>query len=504
MKISRRGIKSLLVCGIYREHQYLNQASDWSLQPIEQCRRWSQFLRQVESARISSTCHIIGDVNLDYVKWTAPDFSQQQMITDTKNSLEAGGFFQLISDVTRSWPGQVDSLIDHYWTNDPQKILKVSNVVRAVGDHNVISACVRMKGSDSRQLDTCKRSYKNFDPIIYRQQLEAENWSEIYDISDVDLANDFLEKRIVDILDVMCPYKTIQYRTECKTWLKDTTKVKMKTRDEARERARLSDDPDDWKIYRTLWNEVNRQVNHDRKVHYDDIYDLHLKNNDVAAKNQAGFSKNTSPTSFLHDGIKITDPQTMADLQMKVFSEKTDKLIRDLPPPTMDPCAVLSDSLDKWGERKDARKLFSFKSITSIDTLKVIKELGNTTSSAHDRIDTLALKHGASVLHGPIMHIINTSINTSKFTTRWKIGKLLPFHKGKGLHPNDPKLFRPISLLPVIGKVIKRVLQPQILEFMEASGQMNANHHSYRKLHSTVTAMLQLSDAIFSGCNVHL
>ena len=38
---------------------------------------------------------------------------------------------------------------------------------------------------------------------------------------------------------------------------------------------------------------------------------------------------------------------------------------------------------------------------------------------------------------------------------------------------------------------------------METSGQMNSNHHSYRKQHSTVTAMLQLSDAIFSGCDAN-
>ena len=36
---------------------------------------------------------------------------------------------------------------------------------------------------------------------------------------------------------------------------------------------------------------------------------------------------------------------------------------------------------------------------------------------------------------------------------------------------------------------------------MENSGQFNDNHHSYRKLHSTVMAMLQLSDAIFEGCD---
>ena len=93
VKISRQGVRGLLVCGLYREHQYLNQASDWSLQPIKQSRRWSQFLRQVETARISSTCHIIGDFNLDYKKWTAPDFSQLQMITDTKKFAGSWWFF---------------------------------------------------------------------------------------------------------------------------------------------------------------------------------------------------------------------------------------------------------------------------------------------------------------------------------------------------------------------------------------------------------------------------
>ena len=138
-----------------------------------------------------------------------------------------------------------------------------------------------------------------------------------------------------------------------------------------------------------------------------------------------------------------------------------------------------------------------------VDTLRIIKDLGNTTSSAHDRLDSLALKHGAAILHRPLTHVINTSIKTSKFASRWKIGKLLPLHKGKGLSMSDPKSFRPISLLPVIGKVIERVLQPQILDFMESSGQLNTNHHSYRKMHSTVTAMLQLSDAIFAGCDAN-
>ena len=507
LKIKRPGVKGLLVCGLYREHQYLGQDTDWSLQPHEQNRRWSHFLRQVETARLSEICHIIGDVNLDFVKWNTPDYSQLQMITESKNILEAGGFFQLVKDVTRSWPGQTDSLIDHFWTNEPSKVIGVTNLVRAVGDHNVITATVRLKGSDNVRLDTRKRSFKDFDPVVYRQRLESVDWTEIYSIENVDLASDFLESRVVEILDEMCPQNTIQYRKECKSWLSDDTKDMMNIRDETRERARVTKDAEEWKNYKSQRNLVNRLVNQDRKTHYDDLYTRHHRNKDVgalykAAKNQVGWKKNMTPTSYMIEGQKITDPQTMANIQSKTFEDKTQKLLDDLPPPSIDPVTVLQNTLDKWGARKDARDLFKFKEINNLDTLKVLKDLANNTSSANDTIDALSLKHGAVTLHGPITHIVNCSITTAKFASKWKIGKLLPLHKGKGLDPQNPLSYRPISLLPILGKIVERCLQPQILNFMENSGQLNANHHSYRKNHSTLTSMLQISDAIFNGCDL--
>ena len=259
-------------------------------------------------------------------------------------------------------------------------------------------------------------------------------------------------------------------------------------------------------MYKVQRNEVNRLVNSDRKRHFVNLYNRHHENKDVgatyrAAKSQVGMTKNTSPTNFILNGNKISNPQEMADIMMKTFENKTEKLINDLPPPTIDPCAALNVALSSWGKKKEERKLFDFVEISNMDTLKVLNELGNTSSAANDRMDALALKHGTKILYGPITHIINCSIRTLKFATKWKIGKLLPLHKGKGLDPLDPKLYRPISLLPVIGKITEKILQKQIMNFMESSGQLNNNIHSYRKQHSTVSAMLQLSDAIFKGCN---
>ena len=61
----------------------------------------------------------------------------------------------------------------------------------------------------------------------------------------------------------------------------------------------------------------------------DDIYEWNYRNNDVGGTyktcQKPGWlvEKHTSPTSFFQEGKKITDPQAMADLQMKTFSDKT-------------------------------------------------------------------------------------------------------------------------------------------------------------------------------------
>ena len=47
VKVSEPGVRKVFVCRVYREHKYLNQESDWSLQPQEQLSRWKMFLRQV-------------------------------------------------------------------------------------------------------------------------------------------------------------------------------------------------------------------------------------------------------------------------------------------------------------------------------------------------------------------------------------------------------------------------------------------------------------------------
>ena len=171
-------------------------------------RRWNTFLAQVEKASTNSSCHIIGDFNLDHLRWATPPQKHMQLVNATKNCLEPSGFSQLVEGLTRSWPGQVDSCIDHIWSNNVERVINSTNLTKSVGDHNWICANIRLKGKDSKRLETHKRSYANFDPADYRRKLAEINWEDVYKIEDIDLANDFLEDKITTIMDEICPIKS--------------------------------------------------------------------------------------------------------------------------------------------------------------------------------------------------------------------------------------------------------------------------------------------------------
>ena len=94
-----------------------------------------------------------------------------------------------------------------------------------------------------------------------------------------------------------------------------------------------------------------------------------------------------------------------------------------------------------------------------------------------------------------ITHIVNTSITTNQFPTEYKIAKVIPLHKGKEAPATLAKSYRPVSILPVLSKILERVVQIQITDFMNKEKLLHPNHHAYRKFHSTTTAMLSMHDS---------
>ena len=83
-----------------------------------------------------------------------------------------------------------------------------------------------------------------------------------------------------------------------------------------------------------------------------------------------------------------------------------------------------------------------------------------------DDIDSKVIKLAAVPLLQPITFLINLSISTQTFPTKWKIGHVSPLYKGKGLPRHLPSSYQPITLLPIISKLTEKAVQEQMVIYM--------------------------------------
>ena len=129
--------------------------------------------------------------------------------------------------------------------------------------------------------------------------------------------------------------------------------------------------------------------------------------------------------------------------------------------------------------------------------LKQLTDLNPQKSSGVDNISGKFLKDGAKVLALPISQICNLSIKHSIFPRDCKIAKIVPLYK-KGCR-TDPKNYRPISLLPIVSKIIERTVHKQLQEYLDNSDILYKFQSGFRSNHSTDTSLSYLSEKILSG-----
>ena len=88
--------------------------------------------------------------------------------------------------------------------------------------------------------------------------------------------------------------------------------------------------------------------------------------------------------------------------------------------------------------------------------------------------------------------IIDLSIRCGYFPDEWKISKLLPLYKED--IKSDPNNCRPISILPVVSKIIEKVIFKQLYEYLTHKNLLAGSQNGFRPVHSSLTALLETTN----------
>lgn len=107
------------------------------------------------------------------------------------------------------------------------------------------------------------------------------------------------------------------------------------------------------------------------------------------------------------------------------------------------------------------------------------------------------LKLAAPYVCHSLAFICNLSLCTSVYPTEWKLAKVTPIFKaGDKL---DVGNFRPISVLPLISKIIERAVHNQLYSYLTNTCILSDNQSGFRTNHSTTTTLLDVQDFILKN-----
>ena len=88
--------------------------------------------------------------------------------------------------------------------------------------------------------------------------------------------------------------------------------------------------------------------------------------------------------------------------------------------------------------------------------LKVVNDLNPSKAHGWDGISIRMIKMCGESIVLPLMIIFENAIETGVYPANWKRGNIVPVHKKES--KNLVKNYRPISLLPIFGKIFEKVI----------------------------------------------
>ena len=107
-----------------------------------------------------------------------------------------------------------------------------------------------------------------------------------------------------------------------------------------------------------------------------------------------------------------------------------------------------------------------------------------------DTVENMQKMLKKEVISQSVTDIINKSFVSGTVPRAWKRARLVPIFKSGDIASLNN--YRPISVLPIISKIIERAVHKQLSEFLETNNLLHPNQSGFRPKHSTNTLLMKL------------
>lgn len=322
-------------------------------------------------------------------------------------------------------------------------------------------------------------SWKNDDPEILAKTL-VDNIHEVLDKNTIEQRVRRTEKKS------NCPWMTIGLARLIRKKDNMSRKSKRYPHDQ-RIKQKLSD----------LNRLVQQQKTYMKRKYYHDLFNNCNSNKTTwrHLNEVLGRTQNDDKVKQVEDeNGTVLEGQTAAEKLNDYFCMKGEELaasIRSYPP----------RDINSLGTLRQMPQFSQVKEATENEVLQLINSLNTEMSPGDDGITNIFLKRNKEIMAKIICALFNECcVKNGVFPEVFKLAKVIPIPKA-GRRGRRFNLFRPISLLSCLGKVIEKLLYRRLMNEYEQNCFLFENQFGFRQNASTTVACLEMINHLQKCCD---
>ena len=484
--------KDVIVCNLYRPPKG----------KLDKCLSYLETnLSEINTNKVD--VFLMGDLNVNYLDKRNPDYKKVAFFIKSNQMTQ---YILESTRVTKNTSTALDLAISNC-----KHVSQSGTLPIHISDHQPIYI-IKKKTRDQRPRETFTgRTYRHLIEEDLQRHLRGIDWDLKMDTTTAEAAWRTMYTEIKSEVDRICPIKKFTVRSQRPEWITNNLLEQMKDRDYFYRKAKKTGLEDDWNIAKHLRNTTNFNIRQAKsnyiinklETHKDDpkkfwrtikrVFPSKTKKekSQITLKNKEGdtvcskevpeyindFFVNIG-TTIARDNSKNNTRNTRA--QDSNNADGNGVPVVPITTPIADPYP--DDTQHEIAE------------VTENEVYREVMKINIGKSSGLSEINSRVLKMAFKMLIPQLTVICNLSVKSTTYPDDWKKAIVVPIPKTGDLQ--EVGNYRPISLLPLPGKILERLIYNQITASLEEENFFTTFQHGFRKKHSTIHAILQLTNHI--------
>lgn len=419
---------------------------------------------------------LVGDFNVDFR-------GHSTELTDLISLIDSFGLHVTISDYTRISKNS-STCIDNIITNFDCENYEVGVIEPCLSDH--LGQFLNLKVTINTAQRIYKRHYTKNSVNKLCNSLKEIEWRLLYDNEsiNINLTSNYLCTTYSNLIKKHFPLKRIinSNKKSPVSWFNNNLRTLRETLTSVKTICNVTKKESDYRVYNNLRKNYKCALSEAKKLSYQN-YITNSDNKAKASWNIINFERNKvakqqiAPTISENDfNIFFTGIADNINKSLKPANISIDDIITNIPSP---PCS------------------FYMEPVTEAEVLEAVKSLKDSPCTDVFELNSKIIKETIEIILPFFTVLINACFSIGIFPDCFKLAKVIPIFK-KG-DPNIADNYRPISIIPIFGKIMEIILKKRLYRYLELNSILCACQFGFRAGCSTARALHKVVQDVVKG-----